>query len=57
MKQSSILFVGLDVHKDSIDITTAQQGRDGDVRVRVTVRHYCATIPCKLGERFLSHAA
>ena len=28
----SITFVGLDVHKDSIDIALADDGRDGDVR-------------------------
>ena len=30
MKQSSKIFVGMDVHKDSIDITLAEQG--GEVR-------------------------
>ncbi|MBI5909478.1 MAG: hypothetical protein HY848_05965 [Betaproteobacteria bacterium] len=30
MKQSSKIFVGMDVHKDSIDITVAEQG--GEVR-------------------------
>ena len=32
MKESSIVFVGLDVHKDSIDIAIAEPGRDGEVR-------------------------
>jgi hypothetical protein len=32
MDQSNILYVGLDVRKDSIDIATADPGRDGEVR-------------------------
>lgn len=37
MDQSRILFVGLDVHKDSIDIALAEASRDAQVRHLATV--------------------
>ena len=33
----SIIFVGLDVHKDSIDIALADDGRNGEIRFYGTI--------------------
>lgn len=35
--KKSITFVGLDVHKDSIDVALADAGRDGDIRFYGTI--------------------
>ena len=32
-----ILYIGLDVHKASISVTTAEEGRDGEVRFIGTI--------------------
>ena len=35
--QESIIYVGLDVHKDSISVAIAEDGRDGEVRFYGTI--------------------
>jgi hypothetical protein len=35
--QYSIIFVGLDVHKDPIDIALADEGRNGEIRFYGTI--------------------
>lgn len=35
--KKNITFVGLDVHKDSIDIALADSGRDGAIRLYGTI--------------------
>ncbi len=44
MDQSRILFVGLDVHKDSIDIALAEAARDSEVRHLATVAGGTASV-------------
>ena len=55
MQKSSKIFVGMDVHKASIDITLAEEGgevhRFGDVgadrpQSGTSPAHYCSTAPC-----------
>jgi len=44
MDQSRILYVGLDVHKDSIDIALAEASRDAEVRQLATVAGGSASV-------------
>jgi len=44
MDQSRILYVGLDVHKDSIDIARAEASRDAEVRHLATVAGGSASV-------------
>jgi hypothetical protein len=39
------LYIGLDVHKDSITVATAQGGRDGEVRLYGTISNDLLRVP------------
>lgn len=41
---TDIVFVSLDVHKVTIAVATAQEGRDGEVRLRDTIEHTPDTV-------------
>jgi transposase len=51
------LYIGLDVHKDSITVATAQGGRDGEVRLYGTISNDLQAIEMLLTRLRKAHGA